>query len=51
MMIPQSSVAVRMKISFSDSAMRADCWIGRTVMKYVAKASSMPTAMPISDAA
>ncbi len=33
MMMPSSSVAVRMKISFSASAMRREVWIGRTVMK------------------
>ena len=50
MMIPQSSVAVRMKISFSASTMRFERWIGRTVTKYVAYDRTMPTATPISAA-
>ncbi len=31
--MPHSSVAVRMKISFSASAIRGERWIGRTVTK------------------
>src|SRR3954468_2875103 len=51
MMMPHSRVAVRMKISFSDSATRSERWIGRTVTKYVSMARATPITRPPSAAA